>query len=142
MTDYKGENKVVYIAYFERIPHSVITVDPEKGKFWSCDTWDFFTDALSGNLKGHNSGGMGSNLEIEIPNFCEKSKWHIWADKSVKLLGNTEGVKILKHPILLSDNYTKSRNPFVISEEAYSENYCKVCDGYTDGHCEKHIYED
>ena len=139
-TKYRKE-RIVYIEYFNRVPHNVITAY-KHGERWIPTNWDFFEDVGSGmQLSRHNSGCGGDVSVIECPQFVDATKWAIWHDKCVTLKKG-ENVKILKQPILLKRGGCASRNPFSVSVEVYDEIYCKVCDGYHSEYCNEHMYED
>ena len=132
---------VIYIEYFEGIPHSVITAYKYNDRLIP-ENWDFFQDLGNGmQLSYHNSGGGGDVSIIECPEFYNPEKWKVWHDKRI-VFKNDKNVKVLKNPIVLSDVVNKSRNPFNVSVEVYNEQYCKECDGSHSKQCFEHMFED
>lgn len=143
----KGERcKVIYIVYYDKVPHQVITTDyHERLDFWGRTDWDFFLDGgQKGNLYGYESGMGGSKTEIEAPQFCEgASGVEIWMAEGVKHIGTPKNYKIIKKPIRLSNGITTSINPFKVCNICYSVEYCERCGHeHADEYCRAHIYED
>lgn len=142
--EYRGRKilvqKVVAIEYFENEPHSIIT-DNGVFSFWDC----FYERGHKDELKYFCSGGGGTKKTFKLEtSFVNPNLWSIWVAKGYRhILNVQEGVKILEHPIFLSDGWeTTSYNPSKIGTEAYDQNYCKVCEEFSEEYCFEHIYED
>jgi hypothetical protein len=131
-------HKIIFIEYFDGIPHELSTDDGVLSHWYT-----FLEDGNVNDLKLFNSGGGEDVKEFRLgENYVNPEKWSIWVAKGYEYLLENSKEKTLKCPIMLSNGYKKSRNPFKIGQIAYDETYCKICDNHKEDYCEDHIYYD
>ena len=133
------DKKILYIVYHNRIPFEVYT----EGAGYDFELYNNDKDHI---MFSHTSSGLDSNEEVELPRLAYPKKTpttQVWLEKGIRIKGNCQGIKILKHPILLKADEERSRNPFAISREVGDIIYCSKCGKYYDENgCIDHGIED
>ncbi len=135
-------HKVIYIEYHENnIPHLVYTVCLDK--YFNVYSWDFFANNNNkDDIRYYNSGWGGSSKEIPASNWAKGHKGRYWIDSQSKLTGKSNGTKLIK-PLRIKGYYNNtSINPFKVSEETHSREYCEECGHESTEFCWEHKYED
>lgn len=145
------EERVVYIEYNGKVPHQVYTAvyspTPTNGiPFWCLSHhWDFFANGGDeSDIRHYNSGGGGDAAKIYGPHWVGKSPGEYWMDREIAAFKNEpiNGKELLKPKRLKRWDGSTSINPFNVSEETYSHEYCEVCGFESTEPCWEHNYED
>lgn len=145
------EYRVVYIEYGNHnLPHQVYTAvySPHciGAPCWILmGWWDFFANEGDINdLKIYNAGGGGKSTEIPAPHWIDGYIGSYWIDDKIAAFkGIPINAQQLKHPRLIKTKWNgNSRNPFKVSDETYSSEYCEVCDHESTEICDQHQYID
>ena len=148
----EGEkHKVVYIEYSDKgFPDNVITLQfiaEAKTPYWRPTHWDFFlNNDREDDLKAYESGSGGSSDKIPAPQWVDGYLGKYWMDSRMSFEGEPKNGKRLKQPLSLklpkwSDKKT-TKNPFLIAEITFSEEYCERCGCYSVDFCDEHKYCD
>lgn len=135
---------VVSIEYFRGEPHQAVTTTDPTGEFVPATFWDLdFSGDDKQDLMFFESGGGGSALKLETY-AIEGSGCQVWInpifrDKMTLVLRNTE---LIDEPILLTDYFASSPNPFITGREVGKITYCEKCEKYYDeDYCPDHDCE-
>ncbi len=135
------KHTVVYIEYFEGVPHEAQTVT-EGGH---TESWDI--DPYGGDIQDlmiYNPGS-GFDWEIDIHAISPESKCEVWINPdyrqriTIKQLINAQ---IIDQPYEHTHGFTRSTNPFEYCREVGSIEYCSACEmHYNEDYCPKHDCE-
>ncbi len=142
----KKKHRVIYIDYNGGLPHSVVTeclIETANPPYHRVYHWDFF--ANNGNCKDmrhYNSGSGGNKDEIMAPKWVKGHGAEYWMAEDIKLVGRVKNGILIKKPKRIRIYGKSSINPFKISEEAQSEEYCEECGYSSTEFCDEHKYID
>ena len=141
------KHKIVYIEYQDNLPHSVITacfIETAEKPYWRPFYWDFFAcNGDEADMLAYNSGSGGKINELQSPHYRDGYNGaSYWIDDFAKLDKPAINCRQIKNPRILTDGYTKSRNPFKTSQFTDVQEYCDVCGHFSDEFCYEHKYFD
>ena len=122
------KEKIIYIEYFDGMPHKIIT----EGKR-SSSTWDIEKDHLGFDKFIHYNSGSGA-LEIEASDFVRHDLGSYWVHPKAKII-NKPKMKRLHLPI----KYDGVQNPFKLSREVLEMVYCERCNHVVDESLCEHL---
>lgn len=132
--------RIVYIVYHDGIPHEVLTAG-EKGY---CSHFDFnFYYGDKTDIRYYHSGSGGHMTAIYGPQYVDGCTGvQYWMAEDAKFQNEPKNCTRIKKPLLVKGWRGANVNPFEVSDETNSYEYCGRCKQNVTDRCYSHQYYD